>query len=370
MNLDTQDNQLSSEYRERLITEVSSCVSAFQDATNAVDQAVADHLGINRTDLQCLGVVTLGGPMTAGAVAEACALTSGSVTAVLDRMERAGYLRRTADPVDRRRVLVEATPLATQRGLELYGPIVATGRERLDAFTTDQLATILDFLRAGQQVQADQAARIRAELLQQEPAGELSGPLGTITSGHLVFPGGASKVELSVDSDMPHLYRVRFDGSAPTVDVSGGTVTVKYRRTSLLQLGKSHAVEVILNGTIPWAIDVRGGISRMSGDLTGVRLTSFDVGGGASKVTLTLPEPEGSVPIRLSGGASQLTLLRPAGVGTHLRVRGGVGKATIDGSRVGPIGGVAELDFPSRDNRGRYEVHVSGGASQLRIDSL
>ena len=105
MNLDTQDNPMSSEYRERLIAEVSSCVSEFQDATNAVDQAVADHLGINRTDLQCLGVVTLRGPMTAGALAEACALTSGSVTAVLDRMERAGYLRRTSDPADRRRVL-------------------------------------------------------------------------------------------------------------------------------------------------------------------------------------------------------------------------------------------------------------------------
>jgi DNA-binding MarR family transcriptional regulator len=370
MNLDTRDNQLSSEYRERLIAEVSSCVSAFQDATNAVDQAVADHLGINRTDLQCLGVVTLRGPMTAGAVAEACALTSGSVTAVLDRMERAGYLRRTSDPADRRRVLVEATPLAKQRGLELYGPIATSGRERLDAFTTDQLATILDFLRAGRQVQAEQAARIRAELLQQQPAGELSAPLGIIASGQLVFPGGASKVELSVDHDMPDLYRVHYDGAPPNVEVRGGTVSIKYRRTSLLQLGKSQAVEVILNGTIPWAIDIRGGMSRMSGDLSSLRLTSFDVGGGASKVALTLPDPEGSVPIRLAGGASQLTLVRPAGVGTRLRVRGGVGRGSIDGSRIGPIGGLAELDFPARDNRGTYEVHVSGGASQIRIDSI
>src|ERR1700730_14935245 len=107
MNLDTQDNPMSTDYREPLIARAAACVSEFQDATNAVDQAVADHLGINRTDLQCLGVVTLRGPMTAGAVAEACALTSGSVTAVLDRMERAGYLRRTSDPADRRRVLVE-----------------------------------------------------------------------------------------------------------------------------------------------------------------------------------------------------------------------------------------------------------------------
>ncbi len=183
-----------------------------------------------------------------------------------------------------------------------------------------------------------------------------------------MFPGGAWKVELSVDSDMPDLYRVRYDGSAPSVDVHGGTVTVKYRRTSLLQRGKTQSVAVILNGTIPWAIEIRGGMSRMSGDLSGVRLTSFDVTGGASKVVLTLPDPEGSVPFRLSGGASQLTLLRPAGVGTRLRVRGGVGKGSIDGARIGPLGGLAELDYPAHGNRGTYEVQVSGGASQIRID--
>jgi hypothetical protein len=47
-----------------------------------------------------------------------------------------------------------------------------------------------------------------------------------------------------------------------------------------------------------------------------------------------------------------------------------VGRGSIDGSRIGPIGGLAELDFPARDNHGTYEVHVSGGASQIRIDSI
>jgi len=371
MNLDTQDNSLSSGAgRKELLERVNREVTEFQDATNAVDQAVADHLGINRTDLACLVILMTQGPRTAGAIAQASALTSGSVTAVLDRMERAGYLRRVSDPGDRRRVLAELTPLARERVALLYGPIDEASRQRMGHYSTGQLETISDFLRLGTHLQAEQAVRIREDLVKAQTGAPLSALLGAVRSGRLLFAAGASKVTLAVDSAMPDLFRVRFEGSPPRVEAQGGVVTIRYRRHSLLDLGKHQSAEVILNGTIPWSVEVRGGFSRMGGDLTGLSLASFDVQGGASKLAVTLPSTTDVVPVRLSGGASQLNFLRPAGVGARLTVKGGVDKLVVDGERVGSVAGSAKFDYPAGAGQGSYDIEIRGGASQVRIDTL
>ena len=72
--------------------------------------AVAAKLGLNRTDLDCLSIVHLAGSATAGELAEITGLTTGAVTGVIDRLVQAGYVRRDADPDDRRRVIVRAVP--------------------------------------------------------------------------------------------------------------------------------------------------------------------------------------------------------------------------------------------------------------------
>jgi len=69
-------------------------------------QALADRVGLNATDLACAGILSESGRLTAGRLAEVTGLTTGAV----DRLERAGYVRRTSDPEDRRRVIVEPVP--------------------------------------------------------------------------------------------------------------------------------------------------------------------------------------------------------------------------------------------------------------------
>src|SRR5271154_1800305 len=69
-------------------------------------QSVADRLGLNVTDHKCLDFLLLHGASTAGELAQRSALTTGAITAVLDRLEKAGYVLREADPTDRRRVIV------------------------------------------------------------------------------------------------------------------------------------------------------------------------------------------------------------------------------------------------------------------------
>ena len=74
------------------------------------DQAVADYLGINRTDARCLDIIGRLGGVSAGRLARESGLSTGAVTTVLDRLERAGYARRTSDPGDRRRGARRADP--------------------------------------------------------------------------------------------------------------------------------------------------------------------------------------------------------------------------------------------------------------------
>lgn len=77
-------------------------------ATVLYHSEVAEHLGLSVTDHKCLDLAMRAeGPLTAGRIAELSGLTTGAITGVLDRLERAGYAKRVRDPHDRRRVLLE-----------------------------------------------------------------------------------------------------------------------------------------------------------------------------------------------------------------------------------------------------------------------
>src|ERR671932_2481021 len=106
---------MSSRKRE-LFTELLSEVRMSHNATDRFDQAVADALGVNRTDMRCTDVLEREGPVTAGRLAEATGLTTGAITTVIDRLERGGFARPLRDPDDRRRVRVDLTPEARERG--------------------------------------------------------------------------------------------------------------------------------------------------------------------------------------------------------------------------------------------------------------
>jgi DNA-binding MarR family transcriptional regulator len=134
--------------RERLQNELSNEVRANQRATDIVDELVCQLMGVNRNDARCLDILDQHGSMSAGDLAEASRLTTGAITAVIDRLERAGYARRVPDPADRRRVLVELTQRAYETAVELmvepyqelYKPLAAR-------YTDDDLRLLIDFTR-------------------------------------------------------------------------------------------------------------------------------------------------------------------------------------------------------------------------------
>jgi DNA-binding MarR family transcriptional regulator len=141
---------------ERLIDEVRRS----QNATDRFDQAVADALGLNRTDMRCLDVLQREGRLPAGRLAQATGLTSGAMTTALDRLERAGFARRIDDPGDRRRVLVELTPRVRRDAERYYSEHLAQSERLYRRYTLQQLELLLEFVRDGREFNERQATRL------------------------------------------------------------------------------------------------------------------------------------------------------------------------------------------------------------------
>jgi DNA-binding MarR family transcriptional regulator len=147
-----------------LIVELLAAVRANQNATDQMDDAAARGFGVNRTDARCLDIVEQFGPITAGRLAESAGLTTGSVTAVIDRLVAKGYLRRVADPGDRRRVMVELTDELEELAGRFYGPLAMQAFPFLSGYTNSELELIADFLRTSTEIVETRAREIRAEL--------------------------------------------------------------------------------------------------------------------------------------------------------------------------------------------------------------
>lgn len=129
-----------------LIERLFSAHRAEQTAVDALDAAAAEYFGINATDLRVMDILTQHEALTPGELADKTRLTSGAVTAVLDRMEKAGYVKRRHDTADRRRVLIEVSPLAWQLCDEVWGPVSADGQRIMGRYSVAELETILDYL--------------------------------------------------------------------------------------------------------------------------------------------------------------------------------------------------------------------------------
>ena len=149
--------------KRQVFDELINEVRRSQSATYRFDQAVADALGLNRTDMRCLDTIEREGPVPAGRLAEATGLTSGAITTALDRLERAGYARRVHDPTDRRRVLVEITPQARERTYTFYEPHIALSEQLFQRYSQEQLELLHEFVRAGREFNDQHAAQIEQQ---------------------------------------------------------------------------------------------------------------------------------------------------------------------------------------------------------------
>lgn len=117
-----------------------------QVTTSLFDETLARFLGVNPTDGRCLEIVSLNGRMTAGQLAEHARLTTGAVTALVDRLERSGYVRRARNRADRRKVWIEPTDLLERITGRIFSQYAEIGELVMGYFSAPELAAITAFL--------------------------------------------------------------------------------------------------------------------------------------------------------------------------------------------------------------------------------
>lgn len=360
----------SQERRETLVGRLVREVRQFNGLGATFFRAAASRAGMNAADVQVVDILAVSGPTTAGQLAALTGLTTGAIAQMLDRLEGGGLVRRERDPDDGRRVIVRLA--AGEGALPGLGPIFDASERAwgglLARYDDAQLALILAFIEQGNALGREEIARLAGPPAGDAGGGDFSAPLGELGSGRLVCFSGASQLTLRAGTAASELYRASFEGTMPEVKAEGGTVTIRYPRRLRIFSRQLHAADVALSTTIPWQIVVKGGAAEILADLVGLDLAALEVEGGASHVRLKLPEPSGTVRVKITAGASDVTIRRPQGVAARVRIKGWASALTFDEQTIGDMVNDMRLQSPGyEDAPRRYDIVVSGSGSQFTL---
>lgn len=110
------------------------------------EQNVATSLGLYNNDFISLDILREAGPITAGELSKKTGLTTGSITALVDRLEKKGYVHRQNDPTDRRRVIIVPDYESKDEVSNSYRPLHTAMIELASSYTEEELALITQFI--------------------------------------------------------------------------------------------------------------------------------------------------------------------------------------------------------------------------------
>jgi DNA-binding MarR family transcriptional regulator len=137
----------STPQRDVVIERFATLGRQLSQATVLYHEQIAEHVGLSATDHKCLDLaVQAERPLTAGQIAELSGLSTGAVTGVIDRLERAGFVRRVRDPHDRRKVLVEVSRGSLAKYGNAYDGLWSALDSALTGYTDNELTAIERFV--------------------------------------------------------------------------------------------------------------------------------------------------------------------------------------------------------------------------------
>lgn len=146
-----------------LVEQVGLCVRKMGAQSVVTSQVIAQIFEMHTTDLEVLDLIFLRKQVSAGQLAEATGLSTGSVTALIDRLAAAGYVERTACALDRRRVLVSVRPEAIEPIKSVYTDMKRRMSALWSGYSASELELVCDFLTRSTALQVECVATIRAD---------------------------------------------------------------------------------------------------------------------------------------------------------------------------------------------------------------
>jgi DNA-binding MarR family transcriptional regulator len=142
--------------RHEILQELSRVGREHSDATVLFHATMASRLDLHPTDYKALSMVERLGAMSAGEIAQCSGLAAASVTNLIDRLERKGFVRRVSDARDRRRVMVEPVMDRVTAARGLFASTQRSLTQLYKHYSDEDLLVIVDFLKRN-------AERLRAE---------------------------------------------------------------------------------------------------------------------------------------------------------------------------------------------------------------
>lgn len=134
--------------RAAALQAISALIADLQSAYDDRDRAMAQHLGVGRTDLRCLDILVREGPASAAELAPRLHLTPGSMSTLVQRLEAARYVHRQDDPDHGRRKIIAVTEHLIKRIVPLVAHLANNGAQHLDPFSDAEVTTIHRYLSA------------------------------------------------------------------------------------------------------------------------------------------------------------------------------------------------------------------------------
>jgi DNA-binding MarR family transcriptional regulator len=133
--------------RRRSITAVKEALRELNSQLSLLNHHVGDRLGLKDVDLECLDVIARHGPLTPSTLARRAGLHPATMTGILDRLERAGWVARDRDPSDRRAVLIRPVRDRSAEVFRLYAGMNRSMDELCEGYSDEELELLAGFLR-------------------------------------------------------------------------------------------------------------------------------------------------------------------------------------------------------------------------------
>ncbi|HEY4109573.1 MarR family winged helix-turn-helix transcriptional regulator [Puia sp.] len=132
----------------------------FTRSSLLLQHTIAQQTGLHVTDAECIDFLQEMGPSTAGALAKATKLTTGAITNVIDRLEKSGFVKRTADPNDRRKVIVTLIPEKHAKTRQHYIRLAAQVEQLFRTYDEKDLSFLIRHTEALDLIYREQAEKI------------------------------------------------------------------------------------------------------------------------------------------------------------------------------------------------------------------